>query len=305
MIIYFQLQYKRLFRILKDFGINPYLGVILGTVGFILLSNLLFNKITYFNYYYGILALIMIMQLGKTHRNDFLKNIYTAKNYLKLRLFENLLIVLPFTFILLIKGFYVCALGTMCGSLLFSFYNNMGQSNFIIPSPFSKRPFEFTIGFRKYYGLLIILYIIVAISISVGNFNLGIFAYLGILLICMSFYSNAEPLFYVWVHSQTPNIFLKNKIKTAILYSFFIGLPVAVLLIIYFPLKTPIILIVGICGFLYITLSVVAKYVNYPKQITLLHGFAISSGMIFPPILLVLIPYFFLKSAKKLNVYLK
>jgi len=305
MIIYFQLQYKRLLRILKDFGINPYLGVILGVLVFVLLSSTLFNKIAYFEYVYVIIAVIAILQLGKTERNDFLKNIYTANNYLKLRLLENMAVALPFALFLLSKNFYACTLGVGFFSLLLPFYNNNGQSNFIIPSPFSKRPFEFTIGFRKYYWLFIIIYAVTAISIAVGNFNLGIFAYLGILIVCMSFYSATEPVFYVWVHSQQSTVFLKNKIKTALLYSNFISLPIAGSLVCYFPLKALIIVAVSACGALYIILGVVAKYTNYPNQISLLQVFMMSIGMVFPPILLVLIPHFFLKSAKKLNIYLK
>jgi len=305
MIIYFQLQYKRLFRILKDFGINPYLGAILGVVIFILLSNTLFSKITYFEYIYVIITLIAVLQLGKTERNDFLKNSYTANSYLKLRLLENLVVALPFAVILLIKGFYVCVLGTAGGSLLLSFYNNIGQSNFTIPSPFSKKPFEFTVGFRSYYWLYIIIYAVTVISFSVGNFNLGIFAYLGVLIVCMSFYSTPEPVFYVWIHAQQPAAFLKAKIKTALLYSLFTSLPIGIALTCFFPSKVFIVIAVSICGFLYVIFGVVAKYTNYPNHITLLQVFTMSIGMIFPPALLVLIPYFYLKSAKKLSTYLK
>jgi hypothetical protein len=305
MAVYFRLQYKRLIRILKDLGINPYIGIIFGALIFILLSNVLFKRVTYFQYVYIVIALIAGLQLGKTARNEFLKNIYTTGNYLKLRLLENLALTSPFVLFLMCKSFYTCALAAICLSLLVSLCNKMGRSTFVIPSPFFRRPFEFTIGFRKYYWILIIIYAVTLIALSVGNFNLAIFAYLSTLLVCMSFYSGAEPLFYVWMHSQNPTVFLKNKLKTAMLYSLYISFPIGVSLICFFPLKAWIIILVTLCGFLYVLLGVVAKYSNYPNQTNLLQILTMSIGMVLPPFLLLLIPYFFLTSAKKLNTYLK
>jgi hypothetical protein len=251
------------------------------------------------------MALIVGLQLGEVGRNEFLKNIYTTVNYLKLRVLENLALAFPFVILLIYKGFYACALVTICFSLLVSLYNKVGRSVFVIPSPFFKRPFEFTIGFRKYYWLLIIIYTVILIALSVGNFNLAIFAYLSILLVCMSFYSGAEPLFYVWIHAQNAKVFLGNKIKTATLYSLYISLPVGILLISFFPLKALIILSVTLCGILYVLFGVIAKYTNYPNQTNLLQILTMAIGLVFPPFLLLLIPYFYKKSTKKLNPYLK
>jgi hypothetical protein len=302
---YFQLLYIRLIRTLKDFGINPYLGIIFGALIFILLSISLFKRVAYFQYVYSVVALIAGLPLGKAQRNEFLKNIYTTGNYQKLRLLENLAVALPFVLLLISKSFYACALTTICFSSLVSLYNKIGRSTVVIPSPFFKRPFEFTIGFRKYYWILIIIYTVTLIALSVGNFNLAIFAYLSILLVCMSFYSGAEPLFYVWIHAQNSKVFLNNKIKTAMQYSVFISFPVGVLLISFFPFRALIILPITLCGLLYVLLGVIAKYTNYPNQTSLLQILTMAIGMTFPPFLLLLIPYFYIKSTKKLNDYLK
>jgi len=42
---YFQLQYKRLFRLITDNGLNPYLVFIVGAILFVLGSEQLFQKI--------------------------------------------------------------------------------------------------------------------------------------------------------------------------------------------------------------------------------------------------------------------
>jgi hypothetical protein len=305
MITYFQFQYKRLLRSIKELGVNPYLAIVVCLLIFLYVSNSLFNKVEYFQYLYVVLAAIAFSLLGNADRNEFLKNIFTLEDYRKLRLFENLILALPFFFFLLFRHFYILAFVTLACSLICSTYNNFGRSNFNIPSPFSKKPFEFTVGFRNSYLVFIILYIIAIISISVGNFNLGIFTYLILFLVCLNFYAYAEPLFYVWIHAQQPNIFLKNKIRIAILYSFYISIPVAVSLVLFYPLKAYITVIVGICGLLYVVLAVLVKYTNYPGQAKLPQVFLMALGIIFPPLLLLLIPYFYLKSVKKLNIYLK
>ncbi|TFF33587.1 hypothetical protein [Mucilaginibacter psychrotolerans] len=218
---------------------------------------------------------------------------------------ENLTLASPFVIVLFYKGFYLCALVTLCFSLLVLWYNKVGRSVFVIPSPFFRRPFEFSIGFRKYYWALILIYAVTLIALLVGNFNLAIFAYVSLLLVCMSFYATAEPVYYVWIHAQNPNVFLKEKMITAMLYSLYISLPLCVLLIGFFPLHVLIILSVTLCGFFYVLLGVIAKYANYPNQTSLIQIIAMAIGLVFPPFLLLLIPYFYKKSTQKLNAYLK
>jgi hypothetical protein len=305
MVVYFLLQYKRLLRTLKDFGINPYLGFALGALAFFLLSNILFVKVAYSQLYYSLIALSGIFQLGEARRNEFLKTIYTKITYQNIRLLENLIIILPFAYFLIFKAFYTCALALIFLGLVCSFYTVSKNFSLIIPSPFHKRPFEFTTGFRKNFGIFAIIYAIIIIALSVNNFNLALLAYLSIYLVCLSFYSNAEPVFYVWVHSQESTIFLRNKIKTAVHYSLFVSLPTCILLTCFYPPKAFLIITVSLCGFLYVIISVVSKYANYPNQTTLLQSLIMSLGLVFPPLLLLLIPHFYFKSAKKLNTYLK
>ncbi|WP_183575607.1 hypothetical protein HDF18_17035 [Mucilaginibacter sp. X5P1] len=225
--------------------------------------------------------------------------------YRKIRLVENMLIASPFVFFLALQHFFILSLTALICGMLSSLYNEWGKSSFVIFSPFSKEPFEFTVGFRKSYWLLAILYILTIISISVGNFNLGVAALLGVMLVCMNFYSITEPIFYVWIYTQQPKYFLIGKVKTAMLYSISLVLPLMILLSVFYPAKVFIILGITLIGLLYIAMSVVAKYTNYPAQINLLQIIKLGAGVIFPPFMLIIIPHFYLQSIRKLNVYLK
>jgi hypothetical protein len=305
MKIYFELQYSRLTRGLKEFGVNPYLGILLIAGIFVLLSNLFFKKITHPPYLYPLLAILSVYPLGNVNRNEFLKNIFTQSRYLGIRLLENALVALPFCIFLLIKHQYIAAFSTVLGCALCSRYNKADRSGLVIPSPFSKRPYEFTVGFRKTFGLSIILCVITYIALSVDNFNLGILPLIGSLLLCMSFYSMPEPTFYVWVHAQPSHVFLNGKIKTAALYSLFLSLPLAIPLICFYPSKAYIVVIIVVTGLLYVIMGVVGKYENYPGQVDLLQGLKMGLGLVCPPALFVLIPHFYLRAVKKLNVYLR
>jgi hypothetical protein len=305
MKFYFELQYKRLLRSFHSWGLNPYLGILLSTVAFIIISILFYNRITHPQYFYPLLALLSAYPLGNGKRNEFLKNTFKKSTYRNLRLSENLLIAIPFVTFLLIKHQWLLALATLIICTLISFYNKVGRSAFVIPSPFYKKPFEFTIGFRKNYLLIIILYTVGYIALWFDNFNLGMLVLLILTLVCMNFYALTEPEFYVWIHAESPKQFLKHKIKTALTYSVFISLPVIIPYIIWYPFKAYIPIMILFIGLLYIVTIIVAKYVNYPHQIRLLSTLKISLGMIFPPALLILIPHFYTQSVKKLNNYLR
>jgi hypothetical protein len=302
--IYFKLQYNRLIRGLKHFGINPYLGIILALAAFIIISNLFFKRIAYAQYLYPLAGVFTVYLLGEKNRNEFLQSIFTSRKYHIVRLVENLILIFPLLVFLTVQQLYLQALGSILICGLISLYNKVGKSALVVPSPFYKNPFEFTIGFRRNYAWFIVIYIIASIAACFDNFNLGMFTLLAIMLLCMSFYANPEPDFYVWVHSQSPGEFLKSKIKTAVIYTLYVSLPIALIFIVLYPTRAYIPLLLLLVGLLYAALGVVSKYSNFPQQISLLNILKIALSIIFPPILLLTIPYLYKTSVKKLNAYL-
>jgi hypothetical protein len=192
----------------------------------------------------------------------------------------------------------------MIGSLL-SLFNKVGKPAFIIPSPFSKRPFEFTTGFRRTYWLFVILLTITLISIYYHNLNLGIFCLICLFMIFMTFYTGREPIFYVWIHADSPKLFLRKKLKTALLYSFLSSLVIAVPLICFNPANIYIIVTILAIGLLDILLIVIAVYSNYPVQLNLIQNIQIAMAIAFPPFLLYAIPNLYSQAIRRLNVFLK
>jgi hypothetical protein len=302
---YFQLQFRRQMRILRDLGVNPFFGVLVGIGVFIWVSFILFKKVFYPQYFYSFICIVMVSTAGEKTRNEFLQIIFTKIKYRFTRLLENVIFAIPFSIFLVFKDQPIMALATIVLSAAFSFFNGGTKSSFVIPSPFSKTPFEFTIGFRRTFWLLAIILTITVISIIYQNFNLGIFCLMGIFLVCLSYYSGQEPVFYVWIFSQTPKEFLKGKIKTALRYSFTMSLFIAIPLAVFNPSNTWIILLIILIGQLYMILIVVGIYSNYPARLNLIQNIQLAIGILCPPFLLYAIPNLYSQSIRRLNAVLK
>lgn len=287
-----------------DFGLPILIGYALLAFVFLLLSNFLFEKTEFANYIYMLLALTFVSKLSEPKRNDFLKSIFNKSKYRNLRVIENIFFGLPFILFLVYKQQFVFSILlnilVICITLL-HFSTNI---NVTIPTPFSKKPFEFTIGFRKTFYVFPIAYFLTYMAITVGNFNLGVFSILLIGMVCFSYYSKLENEYFVWNFNLSPKEFLREKIKTCIIYFTLLSLPIIISLSICFFNEIDILIIFFLLCCVYLSTMILAKYATFPNEINLSQGILIVISLMFPPMLFVIIPYFYSKSIKKLNTVL-
>ena len=257
-----------------------------------------------------IILFYLLLPLSETNRNDFLKTCFSNKDYKKIRFMENLFLALPFITITIIWGFIFklillpFALVFILISYLFSFFSFKIPTNRPIPTPFYKKPFEFIIGFRYTFFLFIILYILAFIAIKIDNFNLGVFSLVSVFLLVFHYYLKHENVFYIWIHSLTPKRFLLEKIKTAVLYTLYLYLPILLLLIVTYPAKILVLMIIILLGYVYLALVIMLKYKSFPNEISIIDTFITLSCFVFPPLLLFVFPYFTKKSIQTLEFYL-
>ena len=304
---YFLLQLRMLNRKFKDAGIKPpVLGFILLIIAFVAFSFLLFRKSeNAAKYLYIFTALAAAARLAEARRNDFLKLCFSNTNYKKIRAAENLIIVFPFFIFLVYKQLFLFAFILTILAVLLVFVQYSKSFTFTIPTPFYKKPFEFTVGFRNSFYMFFIFYAIAAIAAFAGNFNLGIFAMLFIFLITLNYYIKLENEYYIWIYKQTAKQFLFEKIKVALLHSSFLILPVFIVLEISFYEKTVLILAFLLIGYLFLIYMVVAKYSVCPNDISLFQFICLAIVFSFPPLIIILMPYFFYQSKNRLNNLLK
>lgn len=302
---YFTLQLTMLRRQLTDFGINPILGCIIIVIGFLGFSVFLFNKSEYAKYLYILVSLSLMFNYSKIDRNDFLKFIFSEVNYFKIRVLENLLVATPFIIFLCFKKEIYSMFLLIILSIFITLFNSKRSFTLVLPTPFYRRPFEFIAGFRNSIIAIFFAYFITAMAIIYQNLNLGIFSLLFIFLVCLSFYNEPENVFYVWIHKLKVNGFLFDKIKTAIIFSSLITMPVVIGLLVFF--KTNLLLILGVqlLGYGYLLTVILAKYSTFPQKMNLPQALLLALSITMPPILLGLVPFFYLQSQKKLKEILE
>lgn len=304
MSFYFHLQFRLLNRHIKDFGLPPLWGWLLGIAGFFLFSWLLFSKVSFALYLYLLLAASWLLQLSNRKRADFLKIIFPKRSLHAIRMAENTIVVLPFVLFLLYRQYFLAALLLLPASLLLSFFHHSAVIRSAIPTPFGKKPFEFVTGFRQSLLFITGAYLLTGIGIFVDNFNLCLFAYGVTFLLILSFYTKPEPLFYLWNFAFTPAGFLNEKIRTAIRHTTVLTIIPLVALLIAYPEKWWLTAGVQLLGYLYIVQIVLVKYGAYPGEIALIQALIFFASIFFPPLLLGLIPFFYSRAVNRLATYL-
>jgi len=304
---YFKLQYAMTMRKLSD-GSRPIVGYFLALFMlfvFVGISILLFySKLTFALYIYAFVSLFFTLKLSEIRRNDFLKFCFGNEQYRKVRILENLIVALPFVIFLVYKQYFYLTIILVAITILIALLSFKATYNVTIPTPFFRKPFEFTVGFRNSFFMFFIAYGLAIISVKVDNFNLGVFALGLIFLTTLGYYLKPENEYYVWSYSRTPVKFLFTKIKTALLFSFCLCLPVLILLSIFYFEHIGVLLACTFLGFLYLTTVILAKYSAYPEEIGIVQAIFFTIGL-FPPMLIVIIPLFANQSVNKLKKFLK
>ncbi|MEI6059883.1 MAG: ABC transporter permease [Bacteroidota bacterium] len=301
---YFTLQYRMASRRLTDFGLEPILGCLLILACFTGFSLFLFYKTEFAQYIYILISLALTSRLSETGRNDFLKLCFVDRNYISVRIIENLTSSMPFLAFLVYKQLFISAVILVVISLVLGLNIYKKSLNFTIPTPFYKRPFEFTVGFRNTFFIFPIAYMLTFISISVGNFNLGIFSLLVVFFTTLGFYLKPENEYFVWSFALTPKQFMIGKIRTAIAYTFLLSLPIILALGLAYFENIYALLAFYCTGCMFLITVILAKYSVYPEEMNLPEGILIAVSISFPPILLLLAPYFYIKANNKLQRYL-
>lgn len=302
---YFLLQYKMMNRRLKDQGLEPLLAYIIIGILFYGLSYYLFYKTPFAPYIYFVIALTTTGRLSQTRRTDFLRSCFGSSRTMQLRAAENVLAVLPFLIFLLYHLEFLIAAILLLAAVALSLLNFRNDTSLVIPTPFSKKPFEFSTGFRNGFVGIMAAYALTVIAAAVDNFNLGIFSLLLLFAVMLSFYGKAENEYYVWIYRSKATTFLYHKIKQALLFSFLLALPLVLMLAFFFSQH---ILVISLClllGFAYLLAIIVSKYASFPNDMNITQGIILGLCIAIPPLLLVMIPYLFFKSEKRLREILQ
>lgn len=302
---YFKLQIKLINRTLVEMGTKPVFGYPLAILLFCGISLLLFIKTEYAVYIYELLALSLAIKLSELKRNEFLKNVFSTRDYRKIRTTENAIVVLPFVLFLVYKQLYVPACILIFLSVLLANFSFKSPFRFTVPTPFGKKPFEFPVGFRKTFYVFPLAYYLTFQSVRSGNFNLGVFAILLIGFVVLTYYSKPEHEYYIWSYKTTAKGFILSKIKTGLLLFTYLSLPSILPLVIFFPIEFETLVLFIIICYAYVVTTILAKYSAYPYKLNLTEAMFIGLSTMFIPILVCIIPFLYYKSIRQLKPILE
>lgn len=301
---HFLLQYKMVNRKVRAAGIHPLPVYVLASLAFVVLSEYGFQEFEFMEYGLVLTALGLVAKLSEKGRTDFLRTVFGDLNTKKIRILENLMIGAPFT-AMLILHYKFAALAVMWVLLIvFALFSTGKSTSMTLPTPFSRRPFEFTVGFRRSFLAFLAAYALTAASARTGKFHLGVISLAFIFLVCISFYTKPENEFFVWAYARNSKSFLLNKTVLALRQVSALSLPIVAALIIFFPDKTLLTLLFYVYGSVFLCTAVFVKYAAYPREINVPESILLGSGLYFPPMLLALTPFFFYKATRKLNTIL-
>lgn len=301
---FFLLQTKRMHRTIRDWGVNPWLVYIGAPILFAGGSIALFSRTAYASWIYLGIAAAVLLQLCSSIRLRFLGQVFKRPTYWRIRMIENMLAITPFVVFLLCRGDVWLVLGLLVFAAAMLPLRMSSAGMRALPTPFSRYPFEFAVGFRNSVGILFIAYMLMIIGMYVGNGYLSIATLVLAIFVCSNYYAWSEPLLYVWVYRLAPGSFLWLKVKVAFRYLAIVLFPMALGIACFFPEDGFIVLTVSIVGYGYLALAVLAKYAAFPAGVSVPQGFFMVLSFVFPPLLLVSLPYFFRQAKNNIALIL-
>ena len=288
-------------RKLKEMGFIPVVAYLLIVILFLAISFYLFERVDYAQYIYSVFPLFFLSRLSDRQRNDFLKITFRERQYKTIRLIENVLVTVPFALFLCWERCFLSIIPLIVISILFGLVNVKKAVSIVLPTPFSKHPFEFSIGFRNTFYLFPVPYYLTAMAIVHNNFNLGIVALVFLFFLICTFYFRSDNSYYVWIFNLSPTCFLRYKIKKAILYTFSLCLPILLSLSLFYWQNSWILLLGFLWGCIFLTMVIYAKYAAYPDDIGVSETLILVFSAVFP----LMIFHFRNKAIEQLKTVLK
>jgi hypothetical protein len=247
---------------------------------------------------------LLFQNKNSTLHQEFLDTNIGKGKIILIRLIRNLLLALPFVISMLYFGKVLHTLALIVIAMIGAYWLTPKLKPMIISTPFRKYPFEFIIGFRRYFWIWLLLIPTIYLSYTYQNDAIAIFVFAVILLVQLQFFSYQEPTWYIWNEAKSPTEFLFFKIKIGMICNFIsITIPTLILFIV---LPNSFLLIVSIWAFSFVlcAFSILNKYAYIPNQLAALQGFLFTLNLIFPPLLLFSIPYLFKKAEQNLKHFL-
>lgn len=311
MFDYLRLCRTLLERQLVAWRLAPWLVYTLAPVLFVGLAALLLQRSEHLAWALVFLGLSSIRPLSDGGRNDFLRGLFRGDQYRRVRLIENGLLLLPFFLCLAVGAVWLRSLSCGAGALVLGgvgismvWWTDRPRSSRGLPTPFSANPFEYAVGFRKYWWVLLIAVFLMGQGGWVNNFELAAFGLFVLGMTGVQIVQEPEPGFYVWIYAMPAKEFLRRKLTLTLRHQALVVIPFALLLILLFPARWAVTLFVVVLVMACQAFNLLIKYSNFPHRLNVGHGFIFALGLIVFPTLFILIPLYYQRALARLAILL-
>ena len=297
---FFQIQQLRLHRYFRHLGIAPVPAYLLLGIMWLGGSLLFFERQPTAHWVYPLLFLLPLLSIQGSGHWEFFRQAMDRATFQRTRLLTSGLVGLPVAGMLLFQGHPLPALGYLGAALLIGGLPTIRISATTLPTPFGGHPFEFATGFRKTWPAYLVAYFLLFMTFRVDNGNLALAGTALLWLTYLAYYGLAEPQFYQWVFAGTAAQFLNQKMKTALLHAW---TPLLPFLLWSLWQSNYFIWVLGISGLGsgLLLAQLLAKYKSYPGPITLGAALLLFASLLFPPLLLILLPMWRSAAIRQLN----
>ena len=300
-IRYFRLQFRLLNRQFNEAGVPAFLWPPAAVAIYVALYFVMKQYPTWGTYAVVLSNFQYLFLLSDFKRNDFLKANCSTGHYYAIRILENLLVSLGTLALCLLLGHYLLGGFLLVFGAVFLFLPTAAIWRRSMPTPFARKPFEFSIGFRKTWLLLLLLYAIGFVGLGVGNINLALF---GLFCICgcsALYYQEPEPLLMHWNQNRRPLPFLRYKMWRGMVQLSMLLTPLLLGLALFHPAELYKGAIVWGLGLFLVPFMVCLKYAVRPRRFNATEATMVALCVTFYPLILAIIPYYYFKAVANLK----
>lgn len=312
---YISMRLKQFWRFFSFNQVNPFIGIIVLPVIFVILSLLLFEKAPYPAWIYTAMAIVSILELQAASSNSFLKEHVNSSTYYRAKLAENILLMLPFTILLIAKNGFVQAGLTIAFVIPYSLYNVKLPKPKLkaLKSPYLPYAIEWHNSFRSFVSVYILHLLLLIPGVISGNFYVYLVPFFLLLFFMNTTYAVVEDKFFIWVYRTSARQFLARKLKALAAGYALSFVLFAVVGAVFYAQHIVLLLLCLFAGFVAMAGSLIIKYHFYPGEFViqlsqmLFLGFVLG-GLVSPPLFIVallIIIFSFFKAKKNLKTILQ
>lgn len=289
---YIILRLRQFVRFYSFSDIHPLLGIPATAVIFAVLSAVVYHKAPYAHWVYCGLTLLTVTELQNAKTNSFLKQMLTRNVFFRVKLAENLLLLLPFAMVMVYYNSWLQLLAAVAFTLPYSYSSAKLPKPQLkaLGTPYSGYAYEANFGFRAMFaGYVLYALLLVAGCIAQNVYVLMVPFF--ILLFCMvAAYGELEEPVYIWTYRATAGGFLKKKFYTLLRNYSITFAPFLLLGLVFCHREWAIVLLCFGAGLVALTGAMLIKYHFYPGRVVvqitqmLFFGCAVA-GLAIPPML--------------------